>query len=190
MDKGKRAKKQVSASRILYWTAGVLLVATLLSMHLVGGLYAKYTTSDSASDSARVAAGLPTIELLEHEAELKSGEYVLNGTEVAANVYEKVIPGVDIPKDSFVRLTGDSEVSYELYMKAEGTGIPSTVTYAIDTSVWAPVSGQSGVYKYTGEIISGQPIYILKDNQLTVSEHYVGSGGFSLAFSAWIEQVD
>ena len=36
--------------------AGILLCLTLVSVWLVGGLYARYTTSDSASDSARVAA--------------------------------------------------------------------------------------------------------------------------------------
>ncbi len=41
---------------ILMCTVAVLLCATLFSMHLVGGLYAKYTTSVSSSDSARVAA--------------------------------------------------------------------------------------------------------------------------------------
>lgn len=41
---------------ILMCTVAVLLCATLFSMHLVGGLYARYTTSISGSDSARVAA--------------------------------------------------------------------------------------------------------------------------------------
>ncbi len=41
---------------ILMCIVAVLLCATLFSMHLVGGLYAKYTTSISDSDSVRVAA--------------------------------------------------------------------------------------------------------------------------------------
>lgn len=41
---------------IVMCTVAVLLCATLFSMHLVGGLYARYTTSISSSDSARVAA--------------------------------------------------------------------------------------------------------------------------------------
>lgn len=40
---------------ILMCTVAVLLCATLFSMHLVGGLYAKYTVSASESDGARVA---------------------------------------------------------------------------------------------------------------------------------------
>ena len=41
---------------ILMCIVAVLLCATLFSMHLTGGLYARYTASMSGSDSARVAA--------------------------------------------------------------------------------------------------------------------------------------
>ncbi len=41
---------------ILMCIVAALLFATLFSMHLVGGLYARYTTSMSSSNSARVAA--------------------------------------------------------------------------------------------------------------------------------------
>ncbi len=50
---GKKHKAKVNT---LMCTAAVLFCATLFSMHLVGGLYARYTTSTSGSDSARVAA--------------------------------------------------------------------------------------------------------------------------------------
>lgn len=48
-------KHRVSKFNILMCTVAVLLCATLFSMHLVGGLYAKYTNTTSGSDSARVA---------------------------------------------------------------------------------------------------------------------------------------
>ncbi len=41
---------------ILMCTVAVLLCATLFSMHLVSGLYARYTTRAGGSDGARVAA--------------------------------------------------------------------------------------------------------------------------------------
>ena len=192
MRKGKHAKKTTrfgGNGKIVYRTAGILLVVTLLSVHLMGGLYAKYTHSASASDAAQVAAGLPAIELKEHKAVLTDGIYVLNSTEVAGNTYERVIPGVDIAKDPFVRLSGTSEVSYALYVKVEEKNLPSTVTYKMADG-WSPVTGQAGVYQYTGTITSNTPIYILQGNKLTVSEKYVDSGAFSLNFSAWIEQID
>lgn len=48
-------KKRNAKVNILMCTVAVLLCATLFSMHLVGGLYARYTTSTSSSDSVRVA---------------------------------------------------------------------------------------------------------------------------------------
>jgi len=49
-------KKRQTKVNVLLCTVAVLLCATLYSTHLVGGLYARYTTSGSSNDSARVAA--------------------------------------------------------------------------------------------------------------------------------------
>ena len=185
----KRARRPIGSA--VCRVAGILLLLTLLSAPFAGGLYARYTHSSAASDSARVAKGLPKIELLENEATLESGIYKLaENTEVAGNTYARVIPGVDIAKNPFVRLTGESEVSCALYIKAEAKDVPDTVTYEVDGRYWEAVAGQDGVYKYTGTIVSGEKIPILKGNQLTVSDRYVGGKAFSLNFSAWIEQID
>ena len=54
--------KQKGAHRnIAMMTAGVLLCLTLVSVWMVSGLFAKFTTSDSAKDSARVAAFVFTV---------------------------------------------------------------------------------------------------------------------------------
>ncbi len=49
-------KERKVKGNIIMCTAALLLCATLFSMHLVGGLYARYTSSMSGSDSVRVAA--------------------------------------------------------------------------------------------------------------------------------------
>lgn len=49
-------KERNAKENILMCIVAVLLCATLFSMHLVGGLYARYTASMSGSDRARVAA--------------------------------------------------------------------------------------------------------------------------------------
>lgn len=184
-----RMKRLNHIHDILFWMAGALLLLTLLSMRFVGGVYSKYALADSAPASARVAVGLPEIELKEHEAELVDGKYVLNDTEVTGNTYERVIPGVDIEKDPFVRLSGGSEVSYALYISVtESEPFPERVSYELRED-WEEVSGQDGVYRYTGTM-SGDPIYILKNNRLTVSQDYVDGGAFTLSFSAWMEQLD
>lgn len=177
-------KTQGSFGKILYWTVGTLLMLTLLSIWLVSGLFAKYTTAGNNADSARVAKGLPTVTVLEHKADdtKKTGVYTLlddknNQTdsskyqEVSGNTYEKVIPGVDIPKDPFVRLDGTTEVDFKLYIKVEVKNIPYrndkplieyqlTDAWEIDASRTKEVMNkektllESGtyVYEYTGTI--------------------------------------
>ncbi len=48
-------KERDRKGNILMYTVAVLLCATLFSMYLVGGLYARYTTNMVGSDSASVA---------------------------------------------------------------------------------------------------------------------------------------
>lgn len=185
MHKDKYAKKaQGSFGRILYWTVGTLFMLTLLSIWLVSGLFAKYTTSGNDADSARVAKGLPAVTVLEHKADdtNKTGVYTLlddkahqtesdKYQEVPGNTYEKVIPGVDIPKDPFVRLDGVTEVDFKLYIKVEVKNIPyrgdNPLIYYRLTDAWQRDESrtkevwndgktllQSGtyVYQYTGTI--------------------------------------
>ena len=125
MNKGKRAKKvQISIGGIVYWTAGILLTLTMLSTWMAGGLLAKYVVSYSHHESADVASsGVEAFELWEHKANEfpgdNCGEYRLDlNTEVTGNAYNKVLPGVDIPKDPFIRLVlSGAEVDYTLYIK-------------------------------------------------------------------------
>jgi hypothetical protein len=49
-------KERIVKVNILMCILALLLCATLFSMHLVGGLYARYTTSITSSDGVRVAA--------------------------------------------------------------------------------------------------------------------------------------
>lgn len=230
MNRKKHTKKlQRATHNVMYWVVGILLVLTMLSIWLASGLLAKYTTLGNHSDSARVAKG-GYVEIWEHKATLDNGEYKLNKTEngkVKEFTYAKVIPGVDIPKDPFVRLKlQDAEVDYELYIKVTEEDFPTyqptteskpakTVTYSVITKEIAESEGldyywilqedlskeSKGiyVYKYSEVLQPGttyDDIYILKENMLYVSEHYVGafdndgkSLEFTLKFSAWLVQV-
>ena len=208
MSRGKYAKKtQLSVGNIIYWMVGVLLILTMLTIWLVSGLFAKYVISDNRGDSAHVAStGIKKLELLEHKAnefpEEDSGEYRLDlDTEVTRNAYEKVLPGVDIPKDPFIRLELDkAEVDYELYIKVtESNPFPENVKYEL-TNKWELVDSDNCIYKYKDVFEAGNSythtdrrnvIWILKSNRLYVSEHYVGNGQkFTLTFEAWLKQVD
>ena len=189
-------KQRLAVHDIFFFAAGILLTLTMLSVWLVSGMYAKYVIRDTVEDAARVAsAGTVEIELFEHEATLSKGEYHLNyDNEVTGNDYEKVIPGVDLPKDPIIRfsVSENAEVDYELYLEVkESKNFPPTVTYEISDD-WEPVEGKDGVYKYTGKIEKGKKYEIrniLVGNKLLVSEHFVGDKSFTLSFNAWLGQV-
>lgn len=204
----------------LYWTVGCLLLCTLVSVWLVCGLFAKYTTSGADDDTGRVAStGVVEFRVLEHEAvnvsaqdatkvyELLDGKGPIYGpddiSEVTRNTYKTIPPGYDIPKDPFVRLKlEDSEVDYYLYVKViKSDEFPETVEVIVDTANWEPVEGTENLYKYKGSIngitngyidagtLKRTDMYILKDNQIKVSEHYDGTP-FTVSFEAYLVQVD
>lgn len=81
--------------------AGILFCLTLFSIHMTGGLYAKYTTSGSGNDSARVIT-FGDLTLTE------SGKYQQNDT---AKEF-KIIPGVNIQKQATVSFTGSEAATY------------------------------------------------------------------------------
>ena len=171
-------------------------------MWLLSGMYAKYVTSDKKDAAAHVAStGVEQFALLEHKATLQSGVYVLGSEEVTKNAYDRVIPGVDIEKDPFVRLKlQGAEVDFELYLQVtESVYFPQYVTYEL-TAEWEVVDADNGIYKYTGYFDAGtqydKTIQILKENKLYVSEHYdadteaENGKTFALTFEAWLRQVD
>ena len=78
--------------------AAVLLCLTLVSIHLTSGLYAKYITSDSGSDFARV---------------IRFGELTLTEE---GDFYEEsklmIIPGVALTKKATVSFSGSEAATY------------------------------------------------------------------------------
>lgn len=209
----------------LFRAAGALLFLTMLSIWLVSGLYAKYTVSESVYQFARVAEGLPTVTVSEHEAvQISDSEidfskntlHKLTDTVVSENTYKNVLPGVYIPKDPYITIGENSnEVDFDLYLKVTEKSLPTykkdtdtssdepskAVTYDL-LDVWEYDESLSDeengiyVYKYTDPTknIINTNVQILKDNAIYVSEHCdvekIDPNGFSLVFSAWIEQID
>lgn len=210
MNKKENESKNISrrsTGNVLFLTVGSLLALVILSVCLTSWLYAKYNVSDTRYDSARVAkSGIGKLEVWEHEieeTEENSGVYkLLDGEDHLAqeNEYKKVLPGVDIPKDPFIRLEiKNAEVNYFLYMKVtESAFFPETVTYKL-TDEWEKVAELSDedngvyVYKYKETItpdFGAAEIKILKEDKLFVGEHFLGEGKtFTVTFSAYLEQV-
>lgn len=180
------------------------VVMAILMFILLGTCFgltcAKYISSREFSDSAQTA-GWGKIEVKEHKVEYIDGKYEFTGTVIsisngATNKYENIEPDMIIPKDPFIVLSGNFEVSFGLYVRVTEVNFPATVKYNLEDE-WnltkVTTSGQSKVYtyQYVGDLIADKEIYILKDNQLIIEKDFVPKGNdFKLTFCAWIEQVN
>ncbi len=93
-------RRRHEKGNVLMGIVAVLLCATLASIHLVGGLYAKYTTSASGSDSARVAKFSITQKFLNEKNE-----------EITQAIEAKVTPGTT--QSVKLEIANKSEVAVE-----------------------------------------------------------------------------
>ncbi len=156
-------KKRHAKVNIFMCAAAVLLCATLFSTHLVGGLYAKYTTTATSTNDARVAKFSITQSFLKDgselsdiiKAEIKPGstqsvhlkiennsevavEYTIKLTNVTGNLPTlkmKLSPVGDTPEAALLS-EGNGDVEYSAIQKAPGN---HTDEYTLDI-VWEPTS--------------------------------------------------
>ena len=186
--------------------ASFLFCLTLISIHLTSGLYAKYISSASGDDSARV---------------IKFGELTITET---GDFYEDNklmnIPGVDLIKKATVSFSGSESATY-VFVEIMPTGWSATddVTFALlsngKTAMqwsiadgWVFLKSDNGTYIYyrelapnlelvTADIIAGSGKITVSD-QITKSEikaitdvsiklraTVVQSGGFENPEAAW-----
>jgi hypothetical protein len=193
----------------LFRAAGILLVLTLLSVCMVCGLFAKYTSRGQSSQSARVAL-MSGVTIAEHEAiavtDLSSmiginSTYTLNtDSTVSSNTYYAV-PGTSIPKDPFITLDGSNETACELYIEVvDGSSGCAKFDISDDWTEDNEFSPRhSGtVYKYKSEIApktSTTINNIIKSNNIRITESYSditqkNAGSFSIDFYAYLVQKD
>ncbi len=185
--------------------AMLLLLLTLLSFWMVCGMLARYTSSGGASDGARIA--LPgTAVAYEHQAVYQNGVYTLDTTAppVMENRYETVVPGMTIPKDSYILIDGSQEVDCRLYLEVcESTA--GWFSYVINTDQWKYQSAMTGshggkVYLYNPRIAPNEVMevhQIFTDQMITVRETLrskttptLPSGAASIKLYATLVQAD
>ena len=206
---------KLSLGSVIYRAVCVLLIVLTLVTFSVSGVYAKYVTSGSASNSANVAGlGVEIFNVVE------------KGKEVGGIDYSKVIPGVDIP-GPHIQLKINSEVSYTLYLEITTRNFPIyinvdgekvKVVYFDVTDDWELINTVEdngytiSTYKYVVGTTDGVNNYVFKageahtyvdDNEITVlkndviyvSEKYgklYGSSeelSFFIKFNAYVKQV-
>ena len=189
----------------------LLIVLTLLVLTLTTVAVGKYVGTAPVFSSkivltARLADG---VVLQEHLAVRQAdGTYVLSEELVSSNTYT-LIPGVDIPKDPYIVITGKTNLKAKLYIEIVDTldtvkiggNDKKLISYSL-TSDWkaSTRSAQHGgsVYEYSttlDEKFKSNPIYILEDNKIEVSQ-YVKSHNITadsdtdvLTIYAYLEQV-
>lgn len=166
----------------------ILVLLVLLLATFVGSSMGRYLTRTTFSGQAVFKAELAEkVELLEHKASNIGGlgQYQLGSDVVTTNTYDAVMPGVDIPKDPYVVITGKSPISAYLFIEVknefpEDCGV--TVTLLEDWLALTDATGPEGtsVYVYTGGTGNAlvidhmtpdlNKISILKEDKLNVGE--------------------
>ena len=139
-------KSVLKNPKAIFAVLGVLIVLTLVSFGMVCRLYAKHSTEENARGGARVAV-TGSASLLEHKASFnyETLRYELDrNTIVTSNTYEVVVPGIEIEKDPFVRLSGSNDVAYYLYIEVVPSD-PEILSYSM-SSVWTASNELSPVY--------------------------------------------
>lgn len=96
----------------------LLMVAILLLSMSAGATYAKYVKQDKLEGSVTIRASLGSIKLVEHQALRQAdGSYkLIENQETDKNTYI-LLPGLDIPKDPFVQVTGKTPIDAYVFLK-------------------------------------------------------------------------
>lgn len=115
MEQRNRRPSGIGLGGILIRVALVLAVLALLCVHLMGGLFAKYTTSGQGSDSARV--------IKFHELKVsEEGSFALQENGKYEGIF---IPGVDMTKKIRIEF-GGSEAATVVLVSVDATGWNAT----------------------------------------------------------------
>ncbi len=142
-----------------------LAIVLVIAMSVTGTL--AYLTADTGAVTNTFTVGNifdeedrdthKNFELLEHGITGKPGEYTLTAEEVSENEYT-VMPGVNIPKDPFIRVNSPVGVDVYLFVEVvDGTGEQLTVT--VDSAKWTKLAGVTGTH--------GGDVYTLASGRLT-----------------------
>ena len=177
---------------ILLIAAGAITIAT---SGIASAKYTQQKVAQSVPVLITVDADLAgTLEVLEHKATRKdSGVYSLGDEEVSANEYH-LMPGVDVPKDPFVKITGKTEIPAYVYIEVVDH-TQSTFTYTCTGRNGGTVYAYKETVKKTAEnggnltlpILSGDHPVITVSHELSLDSTQYSNAG--LDFYAYMAQA-
>lgn len=141
-------KKSPLLALVLSMVVVIVAIAAIVT-GLVSAMYKQERQVVSAPTQITVSADLADkLEVREHEAyrtelgdyRLKTGEEDgIPETFVQINHYT-LMPGVDIPKDTFVRVTGKTEIAAYLYIEVKNTANDPAITFEVDPANWTALT--------------------------------------------------
>ena len=198
--KGKYCKN-TGKSRKTAVIVCILLVAMAIA---TGGVFSKYKETvilDSVSLTVSSGKLADVFTLKEHKAiQNTNGTYSLGSDVVTSNTYH-VLPGVALPKDPYFTITGKTKVASYLYVEVIDHSNRADLSYSL-TGDWMDLDlvGAKGgkVYVYTGsgntaallnESFSADQLYILENNQITVSKANKSSLDVTISFFGYLAQA-
>ena len=168
----RRSSYRIGLGGIILRAALVLFVLILLSVHLMGGLFAKYRTAGQGSDSARV--------IKFHELKVsEEGSFALQENGKYEGIF---IPGVDMTKKILIEF-GGSEAATVVLVSVDATGWTTNdhknfkdsqeqLSWSVDP-VWTYLLSEGNVHVYYQTLepntVLSSTSFIL-DNKITVSE--------------------
>jgi len=174
----------------------LLILLTLVLLALLGVAAGKYLTTKSVGSGtftvdARLAA---TLEVRESAAQRQSdGTYELTGETAQSGNSYVLLPGVDIPKDPKVVITGKTEIPAHLKLTVSCDN--AAISYEL-TDAWVQEGGTNTYFYSTdgstpAEITEDIAIDILEDNILRVSHTLLGAAGNTepITFTATLTEV-
>ena len=123
---------------------------------------------------------------------LKTGENLTK-----TNTYNNVLPGVDVPKDPFVRVDGLKEDAYLFLVVDDNTGEHINIQMETKWELYKTETNGDLVYvyeetdgDYTLSANAAQnDIGILLNDTVTVSKDFAGGDGINISFKAYIIQA-
>lgn len=179
----------------------LVLCAVLLVAGTVAGTVAYLTHKTAAVTNTFVVGDIlqadDVFELLEHEATDtdKDGVYELGTTETNENEYV-VLPGVDLPKDPFVRTGKTLELDAYVFVEVVD-GTCSSLTVTVDTNLWTAtgLTGDHGGAVYVlkandGIVNAGEKldsVSILLNNKITVANETIANPGTVVFYGYMIQ---
>ena len=155
MNRNTDRRKNRIIPLVAFSLSAVVLLTGIVSI-ATSGAKAKYKTGQVVGQTpttVTVDADLAdSLEVKEHAVTRQaSGEYTLDTALTTENTYH-LMPGVDIPKDPKVYVTGKTEIPAYLYIEVvDSTGLGNTFSYTLD-SKWTALSvtgrNRGTVYAY------------------------------------------